>query len=46
MVLHLQTTGRQYGVTFTNEEVANHSFEENCSWIRRNPVTAARQFQY
>ena len=36
----------QYNVTLTEEDVKNMSWEERCHWIRRNPVTAARQFDY
>ena len=42
----IQTIARQYGVTFTDEEVAALSFEEKSKWLRQNPVTAARHFQY
>ena len=36
----------QYNVALTEEDVKNMSWEERCHWIRRNPVTAARQFDY
>ena len=36
----------QYNVTLTEEDVKTMSWEERCHWIRRNPVTAARQFDY
>ena len=42
----LKWPARQYGVAYTDEQVAALSFEEKCSWIRRNPVTAGRHFQY
>ena len=42
----IQSIARQYGVTFTDEEVASMSFEEKSKWLRQNPVTAARHFQY
>ena len=42
----IQTIARQYGVTFTDEAVAALSFEEKSKWLRQNPVTAARHFQY
>ena len=42
----IQTIARQYGDAYTDEQVAALSFEEKSSWIRRNPVTAARHFQY
>ena len=31
---------------YTDEQVNNLSFEEKSNWLRRNPVTAARHFQY
>ena len=42
----IQTIAKQYGVIYTDEQVAALSFEDKSNWIRRNPVTAARQFQY
>ena len=42
----IQTIATQYGVVYTDEQVAALSFDEKSSWIRRNPVTAARHFQY
>ena len=42
----IQTIARQYGVTYTDEQVSALSFEEKSNWIRRNPVTAARHYQY
>ena len=42
----IQTVARQYGIAYTDEQVVALSFEEKSSWIRRNPVTAARHFQY
>ena len=42
----IQSIGRQYGQTFTDEAVAAMSWNEKCNWLRANPVTAARQFQY
>ena len=39
------TIARQYGVAYTDEQVAALSFEKS-SRIRCNPVTAARRFQY
>ena len=41
-----QTTAKQYGVHYTDEEVAALSFEDKSNWLRRNPVTTARHFQY
>ena len=42
----IQTIARQYGTTFTDEDVKNMSFEEKSKWLGQNPVTAARHFQY
>ncbi len=42
----IQTIARQYGTTFTDEEVAAMSFDEKSKWLSQNPVTAARHFQY
>ena len=42
----IQTIAKQYGVTISDSEVSEMSFDEKSSWLRRNPVTAARHFQY
>lgn len=42
----IQTIARQYGTTLTEEDVKSMSFEEKSRWLRQNPVTAARHFQY
>ena len=42
----IQIIARQYGTILTEAEVANLTWEEKCTWLRRNPVTAARHFQY
>ena len=42
----IQTIAKQYGVAYTDEEVCQLSFEERSNWLRQNPVTAARHFQY
>ena len=42
----IQTIARQYGTNLTDDDVTNLSFDERCQWLRSNPVTAARQFQY
>ena len=42
----IQIIARQYGVSYTDEEVLAMSFEEKSGWLRHNPVTAARHFQY
>lgn len=36
----------QFKVKLTKEDIENMSWEERCSWIRKNPITAARQFDY
>ena len=43
---YIQTIAKQYGVHYTDEQVHALSFDEKSSWLRRNPVTAARHFQY
>ena len=42
----IQSIARQYGITYTDQQVATLSFEEKSKWLRQNPVTAARHFQY
>ncbi len=42
----IQIIARQYGVIYTDKDVTNMSFEERSKWLRQNPITAARQFQY
>ena len=42
----IQIIARQYGVNYSDEDVAALSFDEKSNWLRRNPVTAARHFQY
>ena len=42
----IQTIARQYGTILTDEDVKTMSFEEKSKWLRQNPVTAARHFQY
>ena len=42
----IQTIAKQYGVIYTDEEVASLSYDDKSNWLRRNPVTAARHFQY
>ena len=39
----IQTIARPYGVIYTGHGL---SFDENSNWLKRNPVTAARHFQY
>ena len=42
----IQTIARQYGVYYTDDDVAALSFDDKSNWIKRNPVTAARHFEY
>ena len=42
----IQTIARQHGVHYTDEEVNNLLFEEKSKWLRQNPVTTARHFQF
>ena len=42
----IQIIARQYGTTLTDEDVKTMSFEAKSKWLRQNPVTAARHFQY
>lgn len=42
----IQTIAKQYGVQYTDEQVGALSFEEKSKWLRQNPATAARHFQY
>ena len=42
----IQTIARQYGVHYTDDEVAALSFDEKSNWLKHNPVTAARHFHY
>jgi hypothetical protein len=42
----IQAIASQRGTTFSQEDITNMSWEEKCSWLRSNPVTAARHFQY
>jgi hypothetical protein len=42
----MRVIAAQHNVSLTDEEIKNMTWEERCSWIRKNPVTAARQFEY
>lgn len=42
----IQIIARQYGVHYTDDEVAALSFVENSNWLKGKPVTAARHFHY
>jgi hypothetical protein len=42
----IQIIAKQHGVEYTDDDVLAMSFEEKSKWLRSNPVTAARHFQY
>jgi biopolymer transport protein ExbD len=42
----IQVIARQFGENFTDEQVREMSSSERLQWLRRNPVTAARHFDY
>ena len=42
----IKTIAKQCGITYTDEQVAQLSFEERSKLSRQNPVTASRHFQY
>ena len=42
----IQNIPKRYGVIYSDEDVAKLSFEDKSNWLRRDPVTAARHFQY
>ena len=42
----IQSIAHQHGKVYTNDEIAAMAWEEKSMWLRTNPVTAARQFQY
>ena len=42
----IKTIARQYGVHYTDDEIAALSYDEKSHWLNRNPVTAARHFHY
>ena len=42
----IQVIARQYGVNFTDQQVACMSWPTKCHWLRRNPVIAARHADY
>ena len=37
---------KQWGVLYTDDEVRALPFEDKLTWLRSNPVTAARHFHY
>ncbi len=42
----IQSIAAQYGTIYTDDQVKALSWEQRSMWIRTNPVTAARQFQF
>ena len=42
----IKTIAKQYGVYYNDEQINALSFEERSNWLKRNPVSAARHFQY
>jgi len=42
----IQTVAHQYGEILSDEQVSNMSWEEKCSYIRRNPVIVARHYDF
>ena len=42
----IQAIARQYGTIYTEDEVLQLSWTMKSMWLRSNPVTAARMFQY
>ena len=41
-----QVVGSQYGEIITEEKIASMTYEERCAYIRRNPVTVTRHFDF
>ncbi|MES9882265.1 MAG: DUF6570 domain-containing protein, partial [Sedimenticola sp.] len=42
----IQSIARQSGQILSDENVDGLSWEQKCEWLRSNPLTAARHFQY
>ena len=42
----IQIVARQYGECLSDEQICNMSWEEKCSYIRRNPVAVARHYDF
>ena len=42
----IQSIARQYGTIYTEDEVSALPWQIKSTWLRSNPVTAARMFQY
>ena len=42
----IQVIARQYGTIYTEDEVLQLSWRMKSMWLRSNPVTGVRMFQY
>ena len=42
----IKVVARQYGETLTDEQVNNMDWSTKCKYLKRNPVTVARQIDY
>ena len=42
----IRMIARQHGVSYSDDDIKNLSFEERSKWLRQNPITATRHFQY
>ena len=42
----IRIIAQQHGVHLTDDDILNMPWEEKCKWLRNNPVTAARHFDY
>ena len=42
----IQVIARQYGQELSEEHVNKMSWQDRCTWIRSNPVTCARHFEF
>ena len=42
----IKTVAKQYGETLTDEQINNMTWNEKCKYLKRNPVTVARQIDY
>ena len=42
----IRTIAKQHGVSYSDDDIENLSFEERSKWLRQNPITATRHFQY
>ena len=42
----IQIVARQYGENLTEEEINNMDWSQKCNYLKRNPVTVARQIDY